>query len=199
MFTLIRPKAAEINQRVAAAAKLLAAAPPLLSLYGGLRLAERLPLGFAHDCRRSSIGVGGAAFAAAKAAFTHWVMFDLGWVRVANPEASIAPGQIVAIEAHTLGLCTLNLSRILTTIDSTTQFGFLYATTALHVEEGEERFLLEFDPSSGDLWYEVEAVSRPKAVFARLGFPITRAFQHRFSRDSHRRMRAEALAVSVTS
>jgi uncharacterized protein (UPF0548 family) len=191
VFSLTRPTAAEIDQQVATAANLPAAAPPLLSLLNGLDPAERLPFGFAHDCKRSCIGLGGSAFIAAKAAFKQWVIFDLGWVRVANPQASIAADQIVAVEAHTFGLWTLNLSRILEAVDSATRFGFVYATTAMHVEEGEERFLLEFDPASGDVCYEVEAVSRPRATLARIGFPITRAFQHKFSRDSHRRMCSE--------
>jgi uncharacterized protein (UPF0548 family) len=68
-------------------------------------------------------------------------------------------------------------------------FGFLYSTTELHVERGEERFLLEFDASTGHVWYELEAVSHPRQILARLGFPLTRAFQHRFARDSERRIR----------
>jgi uncharacterized protein (UPF0548 family) len=58
----------------------------------------------------------------------------------------------------------------------------------MHVEEGEELFLLEFDPATGQVSYQLEAVSRPRNLLARLGFPITRAFQHRFARDSHQRM-----------
>jgi len=70
-------------------------------------------------------------------------MFDLGWARVANPGAPIEPGQIIAMEALTLGLWTLNLSRILETVDNASRFGLLYATTPMHVEQGAERFLLE--------------------------------------------------------
>jgi uncharacterized protein (UPF0548 family) len=62
----------------------------------------------------------------------------------------------------------------------------------MHVEQGEERFLLDFDPNTGDLHYELEAVSRPRNLFAWMGYPVTRAFQHRFARDSHRRMRRDA-------
>jgi uncharacterized protein (UPF0548 family) len=199
VFTLSRPTADAIRQQIASATELPATAPRLLSLRDGIIAGERLPFGFAHDISRSHLGVGVAAFATARAAFTQWITFDLGWVRVANPEAPIMRGQVVAVEAHTLGLWTLNLSRIVETVESETQFGFLYATTALHVEEGEESFLLEFDPSNGDVWYAVEAVSRPKAALSRLGFPITRAFQHRFARDSHRRMREAVLALSVSS
>lgn len=149
--------------------------------------------GFAHDQSCTCIGRGGDAFAAAKRAFEQWTMFDLGWVRVANPAASIATGQIVAVEAYTLGLWSLNLSRIVDVVDTDGQFGFIYATTAMHVEQGEERFLLELDEPTWNVWYRVEAVSRPRSALARLGFPVTRSFQHRFARDSHRRMQEEAI------
>jgi uncharacterized protein (UPF0548 family) len=115
-------------------------------------------------------------------------MFNLGWVRVANPIAPIAMAQTVAVEAYTLGLWSLNFSRVLEVVDTPSFFGFLYATTEFHVEQGEERFLLEIDPASGDVKYTLEAVSRPRNDLARLCYPITRNFQHRFARDSHRHM-----------
>jgi uncharacterized protein (UPF0548 family) len=142
-----------------------------------------------YDQLRSCLGSGEATFAAAKRCFQQWVMFDLGWVRIANPEAVIAEGKIVAVEARTAGLWTLNVSRIVETIDSPTQFGFVYSTTERHVEQGEERFLIEMD-SAERVWYFLEAVSRPRQIRARLGLPITRVYQHRFAQDSHGRMLA---------
>lgn len=124
-------------------------------------------------------------------------MFDLGWVRVANPQALIVPGQMIAVEVRSLGLWSLNFCKIVDVVDTGSLFGFIYSTTQMHVEQGEERFLLEFDPASGDVWYELEAVSRPRSTLARLGFPVTRAFQHRFARDSHLRM-GEAAFGTVT-
>lgn len=114
-------------------------------------------------------------------------MFDLGWVRVANQDATIAVGGHVAVEARALGLWTLNISRIVDVIDSPAMFGFIYSTTPTHVEFGEERFLLELD--SGDrVWYTLEAVSRPAHWLPRLGRPVARGFQRKFARDSHRRL-----------
>jgi uncharacterized protein (UPF0548 family) len=126
-------------------------------------------------------------------------MFDLGWVRVANSDAAIAPEQIVAVETRTLRLWTLNLSRITQAVDSATKFGFVYATTAMHVEEGEERFLLDLDLATGEVYYDLEAVSRPRTALAQLGLPVTRSFQHRFSRESHLRMREEVAHCSDIS
>jgi uncharacterized protein (UPF0548 family) len=122
-------------------------------------------------------------------------MFNHDWTRAANPTAKIELGQIIAMESHTLGLWTLNVSRIMEIVDTPTRFGFLYATTPLHVEQGAERFLLEFNPTTGDVDYVLEAISCPRHLFARLGWPLSRHFQHQFVRESHSRMRQEALAL----
>lgn len=194
MFTLSQLPAAAIAQRVAAAAKLPSNSPPGLSLANGLDPSALLPFGFVHDHSRSCIGHGEPAFNAAKQAFRQWAMFNHGWTRVANPTAHIEIGQIIAMEAHTLALWTVNMSRIVETVDTATRFGFLYATTPMHVEQGAERFLLEFDPVSGNVHYVLEAISRPRHLFARLGLPLSRHFQHQFVRESHSRMRQEAVA-----
>jgi len=109
-------------------------------------------------------------------------------VRVANPEAKIEQDEIVAVEVHSLGLWSVNFSRILYVIDEPCRFGFGYGTTPLHVERGEERFLLEFDPAAGAVFYDLLAISQPAHWMAKLGYAYTRSQQHRFARDSHRRM-----------
>jgi uncharacterized protein (UPF0548 family) len=190
VFSLSRPTPEAIERQIAGAGHLLSSAAPLLSPVSGLG-DVRLPFGFAHDRLRTCLGQGESVFLAAKRAFERWTMFDLGWVRVANPQALITPRQIVAVEVHTIGLWTLNLSRITATVGTPGRFGFIYTTTPMHVEQGEERFLLEFDAATGGVWYDLEAVSRPRHTLARLGLSITRAFQHKFARDSHRRMREE--------
>lgn len=119
-----------------------------------------------------------------------WRHFGLGWISVANPEAAIRVGEIVAVVAHTAGLWSLNLCRIIEVCDDEASFGFVYATTPAHVEEGQERFLLTFDKESGSVDYLIEAISRPRHPFARLAYPFTRAMQHRFSRESHMRMKS---------
>jgi len=194
VFSFNRPTKVIVERQIAQAGNLPSSSLKILSPGSSIDPALRLPFGFAYDHSRSRLGQGEAVFQAAKQAFGRWANFDLGWVRVANPQARIAPGQIVAVEVHSLGLWTLNLSRITATIDTRNHFGFIYATTAMHVEQGDERFLLEFDPATGDVWYELEAVSRPRDALARLGYPVACAFQHKFARDSHRRVREEVIA-----
>jgi uncharacterized protein (UPF0548 family) len=184
---LARPTGAEIEGKIAAAKRLPLTPARLLKSTEGLLIAQ-VSRSFAHDRSRTRLGTGERVFASAKQAFAEWQQFDLDWAHVANPEAKMAVGEIVAVEVRSLGLWTLNLSRIVETVDSPDRFGFVYATTEMHVEQGEERFLLRRDEATGEVWYELEAVSRPRSVLALMGYPVTRVFQHRFARDSHRKM-----------
>jgi uncharacterized protein (UPF0548 family) len=194
VFRLRRPPRTEIDDQILSEWGSPRASPWFLSFEG-----EAVPLDpgpFSHDQSRSSLGFGEVVFAAAKRAFANWEMFDLGWVRVVNAAAPIECRQIIAVEVRTLGLWAVNLSQICETVDTDNRFGFIYATTKRHVEQGEESFVLWLDSATGEVIYELEAVSRPRQILARLGFPMARFFQHRFARDSHRRMRQ---AVNLNS
>lgn len=188
MFRLFRPSEQEKLELLAGgASEAPVSSPRLLTLAeGGL---GPPPTGFAHDLSRSQIGRGWRAFEAARDAFLRWQQFDLGWVNVVNPSADIAPGQLVGVEAHTACLWSVSLNRIAEVVDSPTRFGFMYATTAFHVEQGQERFVIDFDPKTELVSYLIEAVSCPRHPLARLAYPFSRAMQHRFAKDSHERMR----------
>ncbi len=187
MFHFKRPTADEIETQIAAAKTLDATSPRFLSFENKLEPVRAR--WFARDASASVLGYGKDVFDAAKLALEGWSAFDLGWVRVANSNARIACGELVAVEVHSIGLWSVNLSRILETVDTGTRFGFLYATTRMHVEQGEESFLLRLDAETSAVCYELQAVSRPQDACARLAYPVTRALQHSFARDSHRRMR----------
>lgn len=189
MFSLAKPNRDNVETRISAASRLALMQPEFLDLSIGLT--GNIPTGFAHDYSRTQLGKGRQAFDAAIRALEHWKQFDLGWVHTADPNAKINPGQIVAMLAHTLGLWTVSLSQIVQVEHSENSFGFLYKTTADHVEEGEERFVLTYADDE-TVWYEIEAVSRPRHLLARIAKPVARMFQHRFVRDSHRLMRQAA-------
>ena len=53
--------------------------------------------------------------------------------------------------------------------------------------------LIDFDPENESVSYLLEAVSRPRHILARIGYPFSRAMQHRFARDSHARIRRAVL------
>ena len=186
MFRLFRASEDQKEKLLTAAREAPPSSPQLLTLTDGSLGGP--PKGFVRDFSRSEIGRGRHIFMVAREAFQRWEQFDLGWVLVVNPTARIALGQMVAVEAHTACLWSINLSRIVEIVDSPTRFGFMYATTALHVEEGQERFVIDFDPESGSVSYLIEAVSRPRHILARIGYPFSRAMQHRFARDSHARI-----------
>jgi uncharacterized protein (UPF0548 family) len=182
-----RTSEAQKEKLLAAARDAAPSSPHLLTVIDGSFGTP--PKGFAHDLSRSEIGRGLHVFVAAREAFQRWKQFDLGWVQVVNPIAKIAPGELVAVEAHTAYLWSISFNRVVEVVDSPTRFGFMYTTTALHVEEGQERFVIEFDPESESVSYLIEAVSRPRHILARIGYPLSRAMQHRFARDSHARIR----------
>jgi uncharacterized protein (UPF0548 family) len=188
VFRFGKPTTTQIETAIAEAASRPAEGSRWFESVGRLK-EQKIPFGYAHDFASLPIGSGETIFAAARDAFAGWKQFDLGWVRVANHEADLALGQIVAVEVRTLALWSLNLSRIVQTINSPTQFGFVYATTPAHAEQGEELFLLNFDPLTESVTYLLEAISRPRNVLARLGYPFTRKMQHRFARESLARMR----------
>jgi len=186
MFRFRRLSRAEIDDQILTAWGSPAGSPQFLTIDNGLGAGGLGP--FVHDHSRSCLGYGEAVFAAAKRAFERWKMFDLGWARVVNADVPIVVRQVVAVEVRSLGLWSVNLSQIMEAVDTETQFGFLYSTTVQHVEEGEETFLLRFNPETGEVSYELEAVSRPRQALAKAAYPVTRYFQRRFARDSHKRM-----------
>lgn len=197
MFQLTRFTPREREKLLARARQAPLSSPNLVTLIDGP--VGMSPKGFTHDFTRTEIGRGLDVFAAARRCLQSWEPFDLGWVQLANDAPRVASGELVAVEAHTALVWSISINRIVETVDTPTRFGFMYATTTLHVEEGQERFLLEFDCQSKSVHYLIEAVSRPRHILARVGFPFSRAMQHRFTRDSHARMRCCALGRSTNS
>lgn len=188
MFSLSRPTQAAIDRSIAEAHELPPATPALLTLLDG-PIAPEPPRGFVHDVSSSELGSGSEIFERASQALSRWEHFDLGWVRVANPAVPVRSGSTVAIEAHTIGLWSVSFSRITETISTPHLFGFIYATTRMHVEEGRERFLLMFDPVTEVVTYVIEAISRPRHPLAKFAFPVTRVMQLRFAGESQLRLR----------
>jgi uncharacterized protein (UPF0548 family) len=188
VFRISRASETEKERLLTTAREAPVSSPHLMNVTDGLL--GKLPSGFAHDVSCSEIGRGRHVFLASCEAFRRWEEFHLGWVQVVNPTAKIVPGQLVGVEAHTAGLWSVNFSRVVEVVDSPDRFGFMYTTTALHVEEGEERFVIQIDAKSESVSYLLEAISRPRHILARIGYPFSRAMQHRFARDSHARVRS---------
>lgn len=145
------------------------------------------PAGYVVDRTRIDLGVGEAVFEAAKTALQRWQQFRLGWVEAWSPDTPLEVGQVVAIMGWAAGFWWLNFCRIVYTVDESdkiTKFGFAYGTLPGHVESGEERFLIEWDHDTDQVWYEILAFSKPNHILTRLGYPLVRRSQKRFGRDS---------------
>ena len=146
-----------------------------------------LLLGYAVDHTRIKLGEGEEVFTKAKAALGRWEHFRLGWVEVWSPETPIQTGEVVAVIARNLGLWWLNACRIVYVVDEEEpirRYGFAYGTLPDHAETGEERFLVEWDRASGEVWYDILAFSRPHRLLTRLGYPYVRRVQKRFAKES---------------
>lgn len=134
------------------------------------------------------LGSGPDIFNKAKAGITQWRMFPEGWTRVYPTPAPIIEGQQVAVFFRLLGLWWWNSSEIVYTIDEEHRFGFAYGTLPGHVENGEERFLVEMD-TDGKVWYSIKAFSRPAYRLVQLAYPFARSQQKRFVRNSMQQMK----------
>jgi uncharacterized protein (UPF0548 family) len=142
------------------------------------------PNGYNDDRNRILIGHGLDRFKAARAAVDDWKMFDLPWVELFPSRPDIRVGTAVAVAVSHLGFWSVNISRIVYVVNEESSYGFAYGTSLCHSEEGEERFLVEHDPATDEVWYDLKAFSKPKHPLARVGYPISRYLQKRFARES---------------
>lgn len=150
------------------------------------------PVGFVRDHNRTQLGTGADCFRAGQQALRAWTQLKLGWVAAWPATTSLEVGQTVAVVAHSLGLWSVNPTRIVYVIDAagpTARFGFAYGTLPGHVAEGEERFLIEWNAADDSVWYDILAYSRPRHLLARVGYPWLRHVQKRFARESMAAMR----------
>jgi uncharacterized protein (UPF0548 family) len=121
----------------------------------------------------------------------HWRQFDLGWVTIAAPRVKLEKDATVAVKAWACGMWSLNACRVVYVINEdgpTARFGFAYGTLPDHIEQGEERFLIEWNRGDDSVWYDILAFSKPRHPLVKLGFPVARMMQKRFARDSLSRM-----------
>jgi uncharacterized protein (UPF0548 family) len=180
MFLTHRPSQIDLEEFLEASRRL-----PLS--YDPIGIAKESPAGFSVDEESAVVGKGKLVFERARIALTEWKHFDLGWVELFPRGASIDPGSVVAVLVHHLGFWSLNGCRVVYGIgdmQSGINFGFAYGTLTNHAEMGEEIFEVVLEPESESVIYRIQAVSKPGAALARIGYPITRVFQERFRRDS---------------
>jgi uncharacterized protein (UPF0548 family) len=173
--------------------KFISASRDLPLSYDPVGIVKKPPHGFNVDTASSLIGRGAEAFARARSALSQWQHFELGWVELFPRSAPIEPGATVAVLIHHLGLWSLNGCRIVYSIGAddaaSESFGFAYGTLTNHAELGEESFEVSLNRASGEVTYRICAVSKPRAAWARMGYPYVRFCQSRFRQDSLAAMR----------
>lgn len=189
MFSLRKPSSAEIDSFLGQCQTDTFSYPEVGATSG------HAPSNYNLDHNRIKLGEGLHTFEAAKQAIREWKMFDFDWINLYYPSIRIATGRNVAVLARHLGFYSLNASRIVYTIDETNRFGFAYGTLTNHGEIGEERFSVEHDAITDEVTYDLYAFSRPGAVLARLGYPISRYFQHQFADESKQAMFRAVIAT----
>jgi uncharacterized protein (UPF0548 family) len=193
MFSLEKPSEAFIRDFVASQRRLAFTYDDVGATKGNP------PARFNVDHTRVRLGVGRETFEAGREALRRWKQFDLGWVTAGPVETPIEVGQPIAVLATILGVTVINACRIVYVVcdeGPLTRFGFAYGTLPEHIESGEERFLVEWDRASNEVFYDILAFSRPRHWTARLGSPFARLQQRRFARDSAAAMQAAVATVT---
>lgn len=147
------------------------------------------PTGYVIDHTRIQLGSGESVFRAAQDALENWQQFQLGWVSAWPGNTPLEVGQVVAIMGWAVGFWWLNACRIVYLVDENepgtiSRFGFAYGTLPGHVETGEERFLIEWNHSTDQVSYQIDAFSKPNHLLTKIGYPLVRRNQKRFGRDS---------------
>ncbi len=144
-----------------------------------------IPAGFVVDRTRAALGRGSATFERARAALRRWEQFRLGWLEAFPADTPLRAGETVVVVARVFGMRWTNAARIVYTIDEpAARFGFAYGTLPDHAESGEERFLVEWDRATDQVWFDILAFSRPRHFLTRLGHRQARAMQKRFATQS---------------
>jgi uncharacterized protein (UPF0548 family) len=146
------------------------------------------PPGYVVDHTRVELGHGSPAFDRARSELARWAQFDLGWLAAFPNDTPLRPGETVIVLARAFGVWWTNAARIVYALDEATdslaRFGFAYGTLPGHVESGEERFLIEWDRKTDQVWFDILAFSRPRHFLTRIGRRQARAMQKRFAQES---------------
>ncbi|HEX8888374.1 MAG TPA: DUF1990 domain-containing protein [Pyrinomonadaceae bacterium] len=180
---LHQPTEAEVRAFLAAQSKLSFSYPEV----GATRESFNPPAGYPINHYRGKLGTGAEDYEKALAALRSWRMYSLSWTKLYWPETEIKEGAVVAVLAKHLGLWWLNACRIIYTFtedDESHRSGFAFGTLPGHVETGEERFTVELDDKSDEVFYELFAFAKPKLLIAKIAYPLIHSVQRRFAQDS---------------
>ena len=143
--------------------------------------------GYDNDHNKIYLGKGETIWQNAKIALKNWQQFPQDWTTTLPQKTPLKNNKTVAVFFRMFGIWWMNAARIVYTLDDAQRFGFAYGTLPGHVERGEECFWIEKE-ADGSIFYHIRAFSKPRFWMARLGYPIARAYQRKFVRQSMQRM-----------
>lgn len=144
--------------------------------------------GFDNDHNKILLGEGDIVWENAKNALKSWQQFPSIWTKVLPHHTPLKEGETVAVFFRLFGIWWLNSTRIVYTLNTEKQFGFAYGTLPAHVERGEECFWIEKE-ADGRIFYHIRAFSKPRLWLVKLAYPIARAYQRKFVRQSMQLMK----------
>ncbi len=146
------------------------------------------PQNYDNDHHSINLGTGEAVWQQAKIALQQWQQFPPSWTQIYPANAPLYKGTTVAVVFKIFGTWWTNSARIVYDFDENNRYGFAYGTLPGHVEKGEEVFWIERD-QAGLVSYHIKAFSKPAHWLIWLGYPVARAFQRPFCRQSMNRMK----------
>jgi uncharacterized protein (UPF0548 family) len=151
-----------------------------------------LPAGFFHDHYRCSLGHGDSVYQRGTIALRDWRMYPRGWTFVSGPWPDLCTGAHFVTQVRHFGFWSANCCRVMYLTDeedkASRRFGFAIGTLPEHAECGEERFLVEQNKVSQEVFFDIRVFSRPSHWMAWLGFPLARILQRRFGREAQTAM-----------
>ena len=153
---------------------------------------ESLEVSYDVDRNQFSLGTGRDLFERARSSLMSWRHFDIPWLELYGAKEQVSSGHVVATLTRAAAIWYLNPCRVVYTegtSDSASDAAFAYGTLPGHVERGEERFRVHFNPITDQVTYEVVAFSRPAILLSKIGHRWVRRIQKRFVAST-----AEALA-----
>lgn len=135
--------------------------------------------GYQRDSYRFVISPNPQDFDRAARAVLHLEMHRKSGI-VAHTKGDLRPGSVIAMCAQVSALHVDAWCRVISVTKDVDRAGFTYGTLENHPEEGEESFVVARG-SSGAIELEIEAISRPHGLAARLASPISRRLQKRMT------------------
>jgi uncharacterized protein (UPF0548 family) len=137
--------------------------------------AHELPSGYRHDTLSVELGRGEDLFERCVHHLDTWGLQRSMGFHTFPEDSRVSTNATVLLTVPLLGVNLLASCRVIYTVDEPTRHGFAYGTLPTHPEMGEEYFGVSINDDV--VRFELCAFSRPHAMLARLGGPITRQLQ----------------------